>query len=75
MRQKTALLIISVTGFFLALGITLNPMLSTFYEEAGSTWHSECIKGIIIGLGIVLIFLVIFLIIRLLRRCRREKKQ
>ena len=44
-------------------------------EQAGSTWQREYIKGIIIGLGIVLIFLVIFLIIRLLRRCRREKKQ
>lgn len=40
-----------------------------------STWQNEYIKGIVIGLGIVLFFLIIFLIIWLLRRCRREKKK
>lgn len=48
-------------------------------EQSGnktvSTWQSEYIRGILIGLWIVLIFLIIFLIIWLLRRCRREKKR
>ena len=43
--------------------------------KTGSTWQNEYIKGIAIGLGIVLLFLIIFLIIWLLRRCRREKKK
>ena len=43
--------------------------------KTGSTWQNEYIKGIVIGLGIVLFFLIIFLIIWLLRRCRREKKK
>lgn len=43
--------------------------------EIGSTWQNEYIKGVIIGVGIVLLFLIIFLIIWLLRRCRREKKK
>ena len=43
--------------------------------KTGSTWQNEYIKGIAIGLGIVLFFLIIFLIIWLLRRCRREKKK
>ena len=43
--------------------------------KTGSTWQSEYIKGIVIGLGIVLFFLFILLIIWLLRRCRREKKK
>ena len=43
--------------------------------KTNSTWQNEYIKGIAIGLGIVLLFLIIFLIIWLLRRCRREKKK
>lgn len=43
--------------------------------KTSSTWQNEYIKGIAIGLGIVLFFLIIFLIIWLLRRCRREKKR
>ena len=43
--------------------------------KTGSTWQNEYIKGIVIGLGIVLFFLIIFLIIWLLRRCRREKNR
>lgn len=43
--------------------------------KANSTWQDEYIKGIAIGLGIVLFFLIIFLIIWLLRRCRREKNR
>ena len=43
--------------------------------KTGSTWQNEYIKGIAIGLGIVLLFLIIFLIIWLLRRCRCEKKK
>lgn len=43
--------------------------------NAGSTWQNEYIKGIAIGLGIVLFFLIIFLIIWLIRRMRREKKK
>ena len=43
--------------------------------KTGSTWQNEYVKGIVIGLGIVLFFLIIFLIIWLLRRCRREKNQ
>ena len=43
--------------------------------KTGSTWQNEYVKGIVIGLGIVLFFLIIFLIIWLLRRCRREKKK
>jgi len=43
--------------------------------KTSSTWQNEYIKGIAIGLGIVLFFLIIFLIIWLLRRCRREKKK
>ena len=43
--------------------------------KVSSTWQNEYIKGIVIGLGIVLFFLIIFLIIWLLRRCRREKKK
>ena len=43
--------------------------------KTGSTWQNEYVKGIVIGLGIVLFFLIIFLIIWLLRRCRREKKR
>lgn len=43
--------------------------------NAGSTWQNEYIKGIAIGLGIILFFLIIFLIIWLIRRMRREKKK
>ena len=43
--------------------------------KTGSTWQNEYVKGIVIGLGIVLFFLIIFLIIWLLRRCRREKNR
>ena len=43
--------------------------------KTNSTWQNEYIKGIAIGLGIVLLFLIIFLIIWLLRRCRREKNR
>lgn len=43
--------------------------------STGSTWQNEYVKGIVIGLGIVLFFLIIFLIIWLLRRCRREKNR
>ena len=43
--------------------------------KTGSTWQNEYVKGIVIGLGIVLFFLITFLIIWLLRRCRREKKK
>lgn len=43
--------------------------------KTGSTWQNEYIKGIAIGLGIVLFFLIIFLIIWLIRRMRREKKK
>lgn len=43
--------------------------------KTGSTWQNEYVKGIVIGLGIVLFFLIIFLIIWLLRRCHREKKK
>ena len=43
--------------------------------STGSTWQNEYVKGIVIGLGIVLFFLIIFLIIWLLRRCRREKNK
>ncbi len=43
--------------------------------KTGSTWQNEYVKGIVIGLGIVLFFLIIFLIIWLLRRCLREKKK
>ena len=43
--------------------------------KTGSTWQNEYIKGLAIGLGIVLFLLIIFLIIWLLRRCRREKKK
>ena len=43
--------------------------------KTGSTWQNEYIKGIAIGLGIVLFFLIIFLIIWLIRRMRREKNK
>ena len=43
--------------------------------ESGSIWQNEYIKGIALGLGIVLFFLIIFLIIWLIRRMRREKKK
>lgn len=43
--------------------------------QTGSTWQTEYMKGVAIGLGIVLFFLIIFLIIWLLRRCRREKNR
>ena len=43
--------------------------------KTGSTWQNEYIKGIVIGIGIVLFVLIIFLIIWLIRRMRREKKK
>ena len=43
--------------------------------KPGSTWQDQYVKGITIGVGIVLFFLIIFLFIWLLRRCRREKNR
>lgn len=43
--------------------------------KTGSTWQDQYVKGIAIGIGIVLLFLLYFLIFRIIRRMWRERKK
>ena len=43
--------------------------------KTGSTWKDQYVKGIAIGIGIVLLFLLYFLIFRIIRGMWRERKK